>query len=412
VSVREMAATARQAQRRLEVAPAAQRNAALLAIATVIEERSEQILTANARDVAAAQEAGLPAPMIARLRLDGPKLAGVVQGVRSVAALPDILGEELAAWERPNGLKIRRVRVPMGVIGIIYEARPGVTVDAGVLCLKAGSAVLLKGGKEAAHSNAALGSAMNEGLARAGLPGELVQILPATREAATELMNAYGLVDLLIPRGGAGLIKATIEQSKVPVIETGTGVCHVYVHEAADLAMAERVILNAKCSNPAVCNAAETLLVDRAVAERFLPAAGEALRSAGVRLRACEAALPYLLEAEPATEGDWAAEYLDLTLAVKITDGFDDALAHIARYGTKHSEAIITADDAIAARFFREVDAAAIYQNASTRFTDGGEFGFGAEIGISTQKLHARGPMGLAELTTYKYLLRGNGQVR
>ncbi len=412
MSVQEMAVKARGAQRALEFASAGQRNEALLAIAAVIEERREEVLAANALDISAAAADGLPAPMIARLRLDGTKLAGVIQGVRSVAALPDILGEELAGWELPNGVQVRRIRVPMGVIGIIYESRPGVTVDAGVLCLKAGSAVLLKGGKEAAHSNAALGAAMAEGLARAGLSGDLVQILPANRAAATDLMNAHGLVDLLIPRGGAGLIKAVIEQSTVPVIETGTGVCHIYVHEAADLGMAQRVIVNAKCSNPAVCNAAETLLVDRAVAERFLPAAAAVLTEAGVQLRACEESRRYLPGAEPATEEDWATEYLDLTLAVKVVDGLDEALAHIARYGTKHSEAIITADEAAAARFFREVDAAAIYQNASTRFTDGGEFGFGAEIGISTQKLHARGPMGIAEITTYKYLLRGTGQIR
>ncbi|WP_374712067.1 glutamate-5-semialdehyde dehydrogenase [Symbiobacterium terraclitae] len=414
--VRGMARRAREAQRRLELATAGERNGALEAIARTLEETAAEIVAANREDLAAAEAAGLPGPMIARLRLDEAKLAGVIRGVRAVAALPDPLAAEPEAWVRTNGLRIERVRVPLGVIGIIYESRPGVTVDAAVLCLKAGNAVLLKGGKEAARSNAALGAAMAAGLRQAGLPEELVQVLPSAREAAVELMNARGLVDVLIPRGGAGLIRATVEQSRVPVIETGTGVCHVYVHEAADLAMAREIVLNAKCSNPAVCNAAETLLVDRAIAARFLADAGPALLAAGVRLRACPEALAYLRGAaamvEPATEEDWAAEYLDLTLAVKVVGGMEEALAHIARYGTQHSEAIVTADGAAAERFLRAVDAAAVYHNASTRFTDGGEFGFGAEIGISTQKLHARGPMGLAELTTYKYVLRGHGQVR
>lgn len=412
MSVRSMAERARRAQRRLELATAAERNEALEAIAQALEAASEQIVAANREDLTAAEAAGLPAPMIARLRLDEAKLAGVIRGVRAVASLPDILGEELKAWERPDGLRIQQLRVPLGVIGIIYESRPGVTVDAAVLCLKAGNAVLLKGGKEAARSNAALGEAMAEGLRKVGLPAELAQVLPSSREAAAELMAATGLVDVLIPRGGAGLIRATLEQSKVPVIETGAGVCHTYVHAAADLAMAQSVVLNAKCSNPAVCNALETLLVDAAVAEPFLTAAGPALAAAGVSLRACARALAYLPGAEPATEEDWSTEYNDLTLSVKVVDGLDEVLDHIARYGTMHSEAIITADEAAAERFLRSVDAAAVYHNASTRFTDGGEFGFGAEIGISTQKLHARGPMGLAQLTSYKYILRGDGQVR
>lgn len=429
MDVRSMARQARAAQRQLELTAAEERNAALEAIARALEAQAERIVAANREDLAAAEEAGLPGPLIARLRLDEGKLAGVIRGVRAVAALPDPLAAEPEEWVRPNGLRIRRVRVPLGVVGIIYESRPGVTVDAAVLCLKAGNAVLLKGGKEAARSNAALGEAMAEGLRAVGLPAELVQVLPSAREAAQELMAARGLVDVLIPRGGAGLIRATVEQSQVPVIETGTGVCHVYVHKAADLAMAREIILNAKCSNPAVCNAAETLLVDREIAEPFLAEAGPALVAAGVRLRACPEALAILGRVvgtgagpgpghgaspmvEPADEADWAAEYLGLCLAVKVVAGLDEALTHIARYGTGHSEAIVTADTGAAERFLRSVDAAVVYHNASTRFTDGGEFGFGAEIGISTQKLHARGPMGLAELTTYKYVVCGTGQVR
>lgn len=408
--IRVIAERARAAQPFLGTASAERRSLALQAVAEALQERSEAILAANERDIAAA--AHLPAPMIARLRLDRRKLAGVIAGVREVAELPEVLGEELAAWQLPNGLQIRRVRVPLGVIGIIYESRPNVTVDAAVLCLKAGNAALLKGGKEAAHSNRALGEAIGAGLERAGFSADLAQVLPPTREAAAELMAATGLVDVLIPRGGAGLIQAVLEQSRVPVIETGTGVCHIYVHEAADLEMARAIAVNAKCSNPSVCNAAESLLVDRAVAGQFLPAVGEALREAGVSLRGCEATRALLPWADAATEEDWATEYLDLILSVRVVEGLDEALIHIARYGTRHSEAIVTADRSAADRFIREVDAAAVYHNASTRFTDGGQFGFGAEIGISTQKLHARGPMGLAELTSHKYILAGTGQVR
>jgi glutamate-5-semialdehyde dehydrogenase len=409
--VREMARRAKAAQPGLGTAPAERRNQALELIARALEDRSAAILAANAADVAAAS-ANLPGPMVARLRLDERKLAAIVAGVRAVAALPEVLGEELEAWARPNGLQISRVRVPLGVIGIIYEARPGVTVDAAVLCLKAGNAVLLKGGREAARSNTALGEAIAAGLEAAGFPADLVQVLPPTREATAELMTATGLVDVLMPRGGAGLIRAVLEQSRVPVIETGTGVCHLYVHAAADLAMARAIAVNAKCSNPAVCNALETLLVDRAVAAAFLPAAGEALRQAGVVVRGCEETRKHLPWAEPATEEDWGTEYNDLILAVRVVDGLEEALAHIGTFGTRHSESIITADDEAAARFLHQVDAAAVYHNASTRFTDGAEFGFGAEIGISTQKLHARGPMGLAELTSYKYIILGAGQIR
>jgi glutamate-5-semialdehyde dehydrogenase len=411
MTVREMAKRAQQAQPALGTAAAEARNGALESVARALEVQAAQILAANAADVAEA-EAHLPGPMVARLRLDAKKLAGIVAGVRAVAALPEVLGEELAAWERPNGLQIRRVRVPLGVIGIIYESRPGVTVDAAVLCLKAGNAVLLKGGKEAARSNAAMGAAIAAGLEAAGFSPELVQVLPATREATAELMVTTGLVDVLIPRGGAGLIRAVLEQSRVPVIETGTGVCHVYVHAKADLAMARAIALNAKVSNPAVCNAMESLLVDRGVAGLFLPEMGEALRAAGVEVRGCPATRELLPWATPAAAEDWSTEYNDLIINVRVVDGLEEALAHIAAHGTRHSESIVTADHAAAERFLAQVDAAAVYLNASTRFTDGSEFGFGAEIGISTQKLHARGPMGLAELTSYKYIVQGAGQIR
>lgn len=411
MTVQAMAKRAREAQPVLGNATAAQRNRALEEIAKAVEEAAPAILAANEADVAEAAQ-HLPGPMVARLRLNEKKLQGVVDGVRAVAQLPEVLGEELAAWERPNGLRIRKVRVPLGVIGMIFESRPGVAVDASVLCLKTGNAVLLKGGKEAARSVAALGEAIATGLERAGLPRDVVQVLPATREAAAELMGAVGLVDVLIPRGGAGLIRAVLTQSRVPVIETGTGVCHTYVHRAADLAMARRVVLNAKLSNPSVCNAMETLLVDREVAAAFLPQVAKDLMDAGVELRCCPESLALIPGAKAAQEEDWATEYNDLILSIRVVNGLDEALDHIRRYGTRHSEAIITADEAAAARFLAEVDASTVYHNASTRFTDGGEFGFGAEIGISTQKLHARGPMGLAELTSYKYLVLGQGQVR
>ncbi|BDG59171.1 glutamate-5-semialdehyde dehydrogenase [Caldinitratiruptor microaerophilus] len=410
--VREQAARARAAARALSVATAAQRERALESIAAALRDAEGEIRIANEADLAAAREAGLPAPLVNRLGLAGRRFEAMVRGVEEVRALPDPLGEVIEAWERPNGLRIEKVRVPMGVIGVIYEARPNVTVDAAVLCLKAGSAVLLKGGKEADRTNAALVAALRRGLEAAGLPADAVQYVGGGREGARALMGATGLVDVLIPRGGAGLIRAVVEEARVPVIETGTGVCHVYVDGAADPDMAEAIVVNAKCSNPAVCNAAETLLVDAAAAPALLPRLAAALREAGVTLRGCERTRELVPWAEPATEEDWAAEYLDLILAVRVVDGLDAALEHIARYGTRHSEAIVTEDPARAERFLREVDAAAVYWNASTRFTDGGEFGFGAEIGISTQKLHARGPMGLREITTYKYVIRGTGQVR
>lgn len=412
LEVEVLARAARVAAAELVRADAGAKNAALTAIAAALQEAEAEVRSANAADLEAARAAGLPQAMIHRLTLTPAKYAAMVQGVLEVAALPDPVGEVLEAWERPNGIRIEKVRVPMGVIGLVYESRPNVTVDAAVLCLKAGSSVILKGGKEAERTNLALVAALRRGLTRSGFLPAAVGYLQGGREAATALMQATGLVDCLIPRGGAGLIRTVVENARVPVIETGVGVCHVYVDGAADLAMAERIAVNAKCSNPAVCNAMETLLVDAAVADSFLSRVGERLRAAGVTLRGCDRTRRILPWAEPATEDDWTAEYLDLTLAVRVVDGLDAALTHIEQYGTRHSEAIVTADAARAERFLNEVDAAAVYWNASTRFTDGGEFGFGAEMGISTQKLHARGPMGLREITTYKYRVRGSGQVR
>lgn len=410
--VRALAGAARAAAAELARAPSAVKDEALRAIARALQAAEPEVLAANAEDLAAARAAGLPAPLIARLTLTPDRYGAMVRGVLAVAALPDPVGEVVEAWERPDGLRIEKVRVPLGVIGLIYESRPNVTVDAAVLCLKAGSSVLLKGGREAERTNLALVAALRRGLAAAGLPPGAVGYLQGGREAAQALMQATGLVDCLIPRGGAGLIRSVLAQARVPVIETGAGVCHLFVDRAADLEMAVRIALNAKCSNPAVCNALETLLVDAPVAEPFLRQLGPALREAGVAVRGCPRVREILPWAEPATEEDWAAEYLDLILAVRVVDGLEAALDHIARYGTRHSEAIVTRDPERAERFLREVDAAAVYWNASTRFTDGGEFGFGAEIGISTQKLHARGPMGLREITTYKYRIRGAGHVR
>lgn len=411
-AVRELATEARSAAARLAVTTTDQKNRALQAIADLLAAEEDAVLAANARDVAAAAKGGLSGAMLKRLTLTAAKAAAMVDGVRAVADLLDPVGEVLSTWQPPSGIAISRVRVPLGVVGIIYESRPNVTIDAAVLCLKAGNAVLLKGGAEAAASNAILVDIIRRGLRQAGLPPAAAALVPGGREGAQALMQASGLVDVLIPRGGAGLIQAVVEGARVPVIETGTGVCHVYVHGDADAAMATAITLNAKLSNPAVCNAMETLLVDQSLAEAWLPGVARALQEAGVELYGCPETCRLVPTAAAAGDDDWAAEYLDLKLAVRVVSGLDEALAHIARWGTRHSEAIVTGDAAIAERFLHEVDAAAVYANASTRFTDGFEFGFGAEIGISTQKLHARGPMGLPELTSIKYVVRGDGQTR
>lgn len=389
------------------------KNDALLAMAETLLAEGEHILRANSEDIQQARERGLPEAMVERLTLNEKRLAAMAEGIRQVAALPDPVGEVVEGWKRPNGLEILKVRVPLGVVAIIYESRPNVTADAAALCLKSGNAVILRGGSEAFRSNQAITSSLVRAVQRAGLPAECVQMVQTTdREAATHLMRLNGLVDCIVPRGGAGLIQTVMQTATVPVIETGVGNCHTYVHEDADLQMASEVAFNAKVQRPSVCNAMETLLVHAAVAQEFLPAFAERLKAAGVEIRGCERTRQLVPWAVPATEEDWYTEYLALILAVKVVDHLDEAIAHINHYGSRHSEAIITRSLEAARRFTREVDAACVYVNASTRFTDGFEFGFGAEIGISTQKLHARGPMGLRELTTTKYVVYGDGQVR
>ena len=405
---------AKNASRVLSIAGTAKKNAALEAIASALEARQEEILAANLEDMTAAKAAGMRPSLQDRLALDGSRIAGIVDGVRQVAALPDPIGETTKMSTRPNGLVIGKRRVPLGVIGIIYEARPNVTVDAAALCLKSGNAVILRGGKEAFHSNQAFVSIMRDALESAGLPRDCVALVTdTTRQSATELMNLTEYLDVLIPRGGAGLIKNMVENAKVPVIQTGVGVCHVYVHGEADLDMAARIIHNAKTSRPSVCNAAECLLVDRAVARDFLPMAWQLLQTKNVELRGCPETRAILGDfVVPATEEDWDTEFGDYILAVKVVGGFDEAVEFIHAHGTGHSEAIVTNNYFAAQQFLDQVDAAAVYVNASTRFTDGNEFGLGAEIGISTQKMHARGPMGLEELTSSKFVIYGTGQIR
>ena len=401
---------ARAASRKL---PRANRNAALYAVADGLEAGSADILSANAKDVAAEHTKGTSDALVDRLTLSEKRVEDMATAVRLLAELPDPLHRVLEGWTLENGLRVQQVTVPFGVIGMVYESRPNVTVDAATLCLKAGSAAVLRGSSNALASNRVLVRVMREALAEAGLPADAVQLIDSPeRELVTELLTARGQIDLVIPRGGASLIQHVVENAKVPVIETGTGNCHVFVDASADLETAKDIILNAKVQRPGVCNSAETLLVHEDVAEAFLPEALSTLADAGVTLYADERTRALFPEALQATEEDWATEYLDYKLAVKVVGSVDAAVTHITRYGTQHSEAIVTRDMANAQRFQDEVDAAAVFVNASTRFTDGFMFGFGAEIGISTQKLHARGPMGLAQIVTYKYLVEGNGQVR
>ena len=411
--VNEVGRRAKAAARVFGQTDGAQRSRALLAIADALDQGTEQILEANAKDLAAADAAGMRDSLKDRLRLTPQRVADIADAVRQVEALPDPVGEIDMGTSRPNGLLIRRVRVPLGVVGIIFEARPNVTADAAALCVKSGNVCVLRGGKEAIHSNMLLAGLMRGALESCGLPADAIQLIEDTsRESARAMMDLRGYLDVLIPRGGAGLIRTVAETARVPVIETGVGNCHVYVDATADLEMAVNIINNAKNQRPSVCNAAETLLVHKDIAPQFLPLAAAKLQEKATQLRCDTAALAILPGSTPAAQEDWETEYGDYILAVKVVETLDQALDHIARYSTGHSEAIVTRDYANAQRFLNEVDAAAVYVNASTRFTDGGEFGFGAEIGISTQKLHARGPMGLRELTTVKYQIYGDGQVR
>lgn len=411
--VREQALKAKAAAPGLALLRRNEKDAILEAMAQALLQDTETILQANEKDLQAAQERGIGKAMLDRLRLTEQRIAGMAEGMRKVARLEDPTSQSIAGWQRPNGLRIEKRRVPLGVVGIIYEARPNVTADAVALCVKSGNACVLRGGSEAIHSNVAIIRCIVQAGEGCGLPAGAVQLIADTsRTSSMELMQLNGIVDVLIPRGGAGLIRSVVENASVPVIETGVGNCHIYVDASADLQMAAQIVVNAKCSRPSVCNAAEKLLVHEAVAKEFLPKINAMLRTQEVTLRGSEQARAIDGQMEPAQQADWETEYNDLILAVKVVADLDEALAHIARYSTHHSEAIVTESIGNAERFLNEVDAAAVYVNASTRFTDGEEFGFGAEIGISTQKLHARGPMGLNELTSMKYVIRGNGQIR
>ncbi len=407
------ARSARSAAIALGGVSAKDKNAWLEEAAALLQENGEKILEENRVDLENAREKGMNPAFVERLTLTEGRIRQMAQGLLQVAALPDPVGRVLEEFTRPNGLKIRKVSVPLGVVAIIFESRPNVTVDAAALCVKAGNAVILRGGSDAIHSNKALTRVLQQACRNAGLPEDCVQLVEDTsRETAGRLMTLNGLVDVLIPRGGKGLIRSVLEQATVPVIQTGDGVCHVYVDGACDPEMGKKIAVSAKISRPSVCNAAETLLVDEAIAEGFLPDCLEELRAKGVEVRGCPNTREICPWVEAATEEDWDTEYNDLIYSVKVVDGVQEAIRHINAHGTRHSEAIITRDEGAAEQFTTLVDAASIYVNASTRFTDGGEYGFGAEIGISNQKLHARGPMGLRELTTYKYLVYGDGQVR
>jgi glutamate-5-semialdehyde dehydrogenase len=412
-SVTDLCRAAKRAARVLAAIDSATKNGALLAMADALEARTAEILEANARDLEAGREAGLSSALMDRLALDASRVAAMAAGVREIVALQDPVGEVLDGFRLPNGLDVRKVRVPLGVVAVVYEARPNVTIDAAALALKSGNAILLRGSSSAVHSNAVLASVAIEAVERAGLPeGALSLVAGGGREELAELATQDGLVDLVIPRGGEGLKAALSAVATVPVIYAASGNCHVYVDATADLDTAREIVVNAKVQRPGVCNAAETLLVHAGVADEFLPAAFEALRDAGVELRGDERSRSVDGAVAPATEEDWATEYLALVLAVRVVDSVDEAIEHIGTYGSGHSEAIVTGSTQAARAFQLGVDAACVYVNASTRFTDGGQFGMGAEIGNSTQKLHARGPIGLRELCTFKYLVEGDGQVR
>jgi len=382
-------------------------------MAAAIRDATPAILEANGRDLAAGVDKGLSAAMLDRLRLDASRIEDMAAGIEQVATLPDPVGQLIDSWDRPNGIRIEQVRVPIGTIGIIYESRPNVTADAAVLCFKTGNATILRGGSEAIHSNLAIAAALQAGGAAAGLPDHAIQLIPSTdRDSVGALARMDRWLDLIIPRGGKGLIEAVVSQARMPVIKHYDGICHLFIDAAADPEMAIALTVNAKTQKPGVCNALETLLVHREAAAAILPPLAAALRAKQVELRGCDATRAVLTDILPATEDDWRTEYLDLILSIRVVPDLTAAIAHINEYGSHHSDAIVTRDQAAADRFLREVDSACVFHNVSTRFNDGGEFGFGAEIGISTDKLHARGPMGLRELTSYQYRLHGNGQVR
>lgn len=413
--VLHLAERAKAAASTLGITSTEQRNRALLVMAHALMSKQDEILRANAADLDAARQKGTPDGLLDRLELTPARLKSMSEALKALASLPDPIGEVIDGHTLPNGIEVRHIRVPLGVVGMIYEARPNVTADAAGLCLKTGNAVILRGGSLAHNSNLTLARILSAAALDAGMPEDCIQAIETTDHAAAEeMMGLHGYIDVLIPRGGAGLIKSVVENAKVPVIETGTGNCHVYLHSGADAAMARAIVVNAKCQRPSVCNAAESLLVDESIYERILPPILKELEENGVTLYADDKtrSLGAVSRIEPASEEDWGTEYHDLKMSVKVVTGLDEAIRHVNTYGTKHSEAIVTGDYAAARRFLQEIDAAAVYVNASTRFTDGGEFGLGAEIGISTQKLHARGPMGLTALTSTKYILMGDGQIR
>ena len=411
--ITEMGKRAQAAKRRLNASTAEMRNAALSAMADAIEQNELQIAAENEKDLQAGRENGMTQALLDRLTLTHDRIAGMAQGMREVAAQTEVIGRIINEFTRPNGLIIQKVSVPIGVIGIIFESRPNVTADSAALCLKSGNACILRGGKEAINSNKILTDIMRGALEKSGLDPDCIQLVHNTsRDSATALMQANSYVDVLIPRGGRGLIRAVCEQASVPVIETGAGTCHTYVDRDACISMAADIIFNAKTSRPSVCNACECMLIHKDIAEKALPAIAKKLNEKGVEIRGDERVCSILPSAKPAHEDDWGAEFLDLIIAARVVDNIDEAIDYITKYGTAHSECIVTENDEAAEKFMLLVDASSVYRNASTRFTDGGEFGFGAEIGISTQKLHARGPLGLAELTSYKYKIYGKGQVR
>jgi len=411
--IHEMGRQARAAALKLSQLSSETKNAILNAMAQGLRDASGEILAANAKDIAAGESKGLSSAMLDRLRLDEIRLGAIAAALEHVATLPDPVGQILDDWHRPNGIRIEQVRVPIGTIGIIFESRPNVTADAAALCSKTGNATILRGGSEAIHSNRAIASALQTSGEKVGLPVHSIQLVPFTdRESVAAMAGMDQWLDLIIPRGGKGLIETVVSLARMPVIKHYDGICHLYVHEKADLEMAVKLAVDSKTQKPGVCNALETLLVHRPVAEAFLPMAATALRAKGVELRGCAETLAILTDAIPATEEDWGAEYLDLILAIKIVGSTAEAVDHINIHGSHHTDCIVTADHAVAEHFLRAVDSACVFHNVSTRFADGGEFGFGTEIGISTDKLHARGPMGLRELTSYQYRVRGNGQTK